>query len=81
MEKEIDWIENKSDTHEITARYKGISGYTERKIVYRFWQIDDGDWKLQIVDSEDSHSVGPVWLPKRVIDTIIKAAVKEELKK
>jgi len=79
--EDTEWIERNSETFEVIAKHKGSSGYTERKIVYRFWKIDDEDWKLQIVDSEEPNHIGPILLPKKVIDVIIRATVKGELKK
>lgn len=78
---DTEWTERSNDTFEIIAKHKGKSGYVERKVVYRFWKIEDDDWKLQIVDSEEPNYIGPILLPKKVIDAIIKATVKEELKK
>jgi len=76
------WIyeENETITYEIIAVGRIRPGYTDVKVVYRFWQVGDGDWKLQIIDS-DKAPIEPILIPAKVIQKILNVSVKEELKK
>jgi hypothetical protein len=82
MANEIEWKELENKTYEILAIHKDASGYINRKVVYRFWEAGDGDWKIHTIDSTDGEVSTPaVFLPKRVIDVIIRVTVKGDLKK
>ena len=75
-----EYTENESVTYEVIAIGRMHPGYKDAKVVYRFWPVGDGDWKLQIIDS-DKPPVEPVLIPEKVIQKILNVIVKEDLKK
>jgi len=75
-----EYNERETITYEVIAIGRMHPGYVDDKIVYRFWQVSDGDWKLQIIDS-DKAPMEPILIPKKVIQKILNISVKEELKK
>lgn len=80
MSEGWEYKEKESITYEVVAIGRGVPGYTDTRIVYRFWPVGDGDWKLQIIDS-DKAPVEPVLIPDKVISKILNVTVKGELKK
>lgn len=74
------YTERESKTYEVIAERTQESGYVKHKIVYRFWPIGDGDWKIQVIDS-DHEPVEPIIIPEPVLDKILNVRVKGELKK
>ena len=75
-----EYEEKESITYEVIATSGPNSGYRDTKVVYRFWQAGDGDWKLQIIDS-DKAPMEPMLIPEKVIKKILNVTVKEDLKK
>jgi len=75
-----EYQENESKTYEVIALRRVDRGMAFAKIVYRFWPVDNGDWKLQIIDS-DKPPIEPILIPEKVIQKILNISVKEELKK
>lgn len=77
-----EFLEKENKTYEVSVAIKDDSNYIKRRIKYRFWEAGDGDWELILLDSEDNYSARPlIWIPKKVIDKIINATVKKELKR
>lgn len=74
-----EYEEKESVTYEVVASGRLVPGYTDSKVVYRFWPIGDGDWKLQIIDSDEA-PIEPIMIPKKVIDKILNVSVKKDLK-
>jgi len=79
-ESNIVYSENESITYEIVAEELERPGYLKNRVVYRFWPLSDGDWKLQIIDSEKA-PIEPILIPKKVIDKILNVTVKGDLKR
>lgn len=75
-----DYKEKKSITYEIVATQGPNSGYRDTKIVYRFWPAGDGDWKIQVIDS-DKAPIEPILIPAKVLERMLNVNVKEDLKK
>lgn len=78
-DKRWEYKERESVTYEVVASGRLVPGYTDSKIVYRFWPVGDGDWKLQVIDS-DTAPIEPILIPKKVIDKMLNVTVKEDLK-
>jgi len=75
-----EYEEKESITYEVVATRGPNSGYRDTKIVYRFWPVGDGDWKLQVIDT-DKAPIEPMLIPAKIIQKILNVNVKEELKK
>jgi hypothetical protein len=75
-----EWEDKETKTYEVTASHADERGYVNRRVIYRLWEVEDGDWKIYIVDTAKDETPA-ILLPKKVIDTIIKVTVKGELKK
>ena len=76
----MEYRENETTTYEVIAiGRKGESAYVDSKVVYRFWPVGDGDWRLQVIDS-DKAPIEPILIPKKVVDKIINVVVKKGLK-
>ncbi len=80
MDKNWEYTEKESKTYEVIAKTRPESGVVQARWVYRFWEVGDGDWKIQIIDS-DNAPMEPIILPEKVIQKMINVSVKEELKK
>jgi hypothetical protein len=77
---DITYIEKESITYEVIAEEMERPGYLKNRVMYRFWPIGDGDWKLQIIDGNKA-PIEPIVIPKKVIDKILNVNVKGDLKK
>lgn len=73
-----EYTENENITYEVIGEQRR-GGYMDKLIVYRFWPVGSGAWKLQIIDS-DRTPIEPILIPAKVIDKIINVKVKAELK-
>jgi hypothetical protein len=80
IDDRYEYEERENITYEVVRIGRSRPGYTDTKVVYRFWPVGDGDWKLQIIDS-DKAPIEPVLIPEKVIQKILNVTVKEELKK
>jgi len=81
-EPEIEIVENK--THEVKLTfYEGNSTNIKRRLLYRFWPADeDGNWAMVILDSSLHDEGGPaLYIPKEVIDVLLREKVKGDLKR
>ncbi len=79
---DIEIVENK--THEVKLTfYEGNSTNIRRRLLYRFWPADEeGNWQMVILDSSLHDEAGPaIFIPKEVIDILLKEKVKGDLKK
>jgi len=76
---EVVYKENESVTYEIIATHKDSQGAPTRRVIYRLWEVGDGDWKIHIIEDDDIVPFA-ILLPKKVIDKIINVTVKDELK-
>ena len=83
MSSSIEYQESENKTYEVRMVIKEAPGYIKRTVLYRFWEVGDGDWKIIMIDSDDdaSRTNPAILLPKKVIDKIIKTTVKGELRK
>jgi hypothetical protein len=82
---EFEYKERENKTYEVEAIRRDDMGYAMSRTLYRLWETSDGDWKIIVLDNTpntiDSSGTRAILLPKKVIDTIIRATVKGELKK
>lgn len=76
-ESEYKTIESK--TWEIIKTEKDNGGYIVRRVIYRVWPVGDGDWKVQIVDTERPEPE-TVFLPNKVLELIKRESVKKDLR-
>jgi ligand-binding sensor domain-containing protein len=75
----VEYKERDSTTYEITALHKDSSGAVWKRILYRFWEVGDGDWKINVIE-DDEPSPFAIYLPSQVVNKIITITVKNELK-
>lgn len=80
----IDSLKPKSTTEEkrmfeTIVEKADEAGHLEYKNIYRYWKSNDG-WILEITECID-HKKKSIFLPKEVIDILIKETTKEQLKK
>lgn len=80
MDERLEYKESETVTYEVIAIGRSVPGYNDTKVVYRFWPIGDGDWKLHIIDS-DQAPIEPILIPKKVLDKILNIEVKKGLKR
>jgi hypothetical protein len=81
MKENVEFTERETLTYEVEEIKKELSGRIDKRTIYRFWEMGEGDWKLQIIDKEDKRWLSAILIPKKVLDVILKNNVKEELKK
>ena len=75
-ENRWEYEERENVTYEIVRIGRTHPSYTDTKIVYRFWPVGDGDWKLQIIDS-DNAPVEPILIPAKVIQKMLNSMISK----